>query len=55
VIFPKEKSRIEFPIILHWKDVRVGDNEVELAMNTNNVSLVVLIKLELVMTHLFCH
>jgi len=55
VIFRKEKTRIEFPRILHWKDVKVGDNEVESAMNTNIVSLVVLIWLELVMTHLFCH
>jgi len=53
--FPKGKTRIEFPRILHLKDVKVGDNEVESAMNINIVSLVVLIGLELVMTHLFCH
>ena len=38
MIFRKEKTRIEFPRILHWKDVKVGDNEVESAMNTNIVS-----------------
>jgi len=43
--FRKEKTRIEFPRILHWKDVKVGDNEVESSMNTNIVSLVVLIRL----------
>ena len=55
MIFPNEKTRIEFPKILHWKDVRVGENEVESTMTTNIVSLVVLIGLELVMTHLFRH
>jgi len=41
LLFPKTKGKTtgKFLQIVHWKDVKIGDNEVDLALNTNLVSV----------------